>query len=111
MPHVILTGPGTACHAGPPRAHDSGPTSGRQADDTALRQVRAIEGDGSGIRLAGRCAHSGPGGRLMSNVPPNDAREHRLIDALAVRLDQDQRELPETSPPGAPPPGPSRTPS
>jgi hypothetical protein len=74
----------------------------------------------------------------MSNVPPNDDREHRLIeavvslaksfreerdrlarrlsqlereiDALAVRLDQDQRELPETSPPGAPPPGPSRTP-
>jgi hypothetical protein len=75
----------------------------------------------------------------MSEVPPNNDREHRLIeavvslaksfreerdrlarrlsqlereiDALALRLDQQQRENSETLLPAAPPPGPSRTPS
>jgi hypothetical protein len=35
----------------------------------------------------------------------------REIGALAVRLDQHQRELPETARPASPPPDPSRTPS
>jgi predicted RNase H-like nuclease (RuvC/YqgF family) len=75
----------------------------------------------------------------MNNVPRDDDREHRLIeavvslaksfreerdrlarrlsqlereiDALAVKLEQYQRELPEIPPPAAPPPAPSRTPS
>jgi hypothetical protein len=75
----------------------------------------------------------------MNNLPLDDDREHRLIeavvslaksfreerdrlarrlsqlerelDALALRIDQHQRENPETALPAAPPPGPSRTPS
>jgi hypothetical protein len=73
----------------------------------------------------------------MNNLPLDDDREHRLIeavvslaksfreerdrlarrlsqlerelDALALRIDQHQRENPETALPAAPPPGPSRT--
>jgi len=73
----------------------------------------------------------------MSDIPAADERERRLIDAvvslaksfreerdrlarrltelereidaLAVRLDQHQREFVGTDLPGAPPPGPSRT--
>jgi hypothetical protein len=75
----------------------------------------------------------------MNNPPLDDNREHRLIeavvslaksfreerdrlarrlgqlereiDALALRLDQQQRENAETPLPAAPPPGPSRRPS
>jgi hypothetical protein len=75
----------------------------------------------------------------MNHPPLDDNREHRLIeavvslaksfreerdrlarrlsqlecelDALALRIDQHQRENPETALPVAPPPGPSRTPS
>jgi hypothetical protein len=68
----------------------------------------------------------------LSHVPSAETREQRLIeavvslderdrlarrlseleqeiDALAVRLDQHQREFPETRPPVAQPPGPTRT--
>lgn len=75
----------------------------------------------------------------MNNVPRDDDREHRLIeavvslaksfreerdrlarrlsqlereiDALALRLDQHQRENSETPLPAASPPAPTRTPS
>ena len=73
----------------------------------------------------------------MNDTPPTEDREHRLIeavvslaksfreerdrlarrlsqlereiDALAFKLDQHQREFPETALPAAPPTGPSRT--
>jgi predicted RNase H-like nuclease (RuvC/YqgF family) len=75
----------------------------------------------------------------LNDTRPSDDREHRLIeavvslaksfreerdrlarrlsqlereiDALAVKLDQHQRESPGTAPPAAPPIGPNRTPS